>query len=115
MHRSEFLKELKEKFPDLTNDINQEYGQLHFEVNVMRKRAQKAIYDGDRKSLDLLFNLASIGYEKGNSDLKDAIDVSFVEPLEFKETKKNNYKWAWESMPETLKQLYLAFHGKVRM
>jgi hypothetical protein len=51
MHRSEFLKLLKERLPDLRMPVNQHKGLLHFEMDVLRKFAQRAIFEGDRSSL----------------------------------------------------------------
>ena len=110
MHRSEFLKLFKQEFPELTNDVNAEQGLLHFEVGVLKKYDQRAIYDGDREKFLKCVQLAEAVYRKGNAALKDAIDVSFVEELEFTPSPKSNYAWAWEIMPNTLKSLYVAFH-----
>jgi hypothetical protein len=113
MHRSEFLAELKSKVPELRNDLNEEQGQLHFEVDVMRKRAQLAMKSGEVDILNLLFDIALRGYENGTSALKNAIDVSFVEALDFDNTKKHSYEWAWKAMPERLKKLHIAFHREI--
>lgn len=115
MHRSEFLKLLKHEFPELTNDVNAGQGLLHFEVGVLKKYAQRAIYDRDREKFLKCLQLAEAAYREGNATLKDAIDVSFVEELEFTPSPKSNCAWAWEMMPNTLKTLYIAFHGSPKI
>ncbi len=114
MHRSEFLELLKRRLPELRIAVNRQEGLLHFEVGELRKHAQRAIYDEDRVLLAICFRLAEEGYAKGDKELQNAIDTSFVEELEFK-TPHNSYPWAWEMMPSVLKRLYLEFHGDQRI
>ena len=105
MHRSEFLKLIKEALPELRDEINRQEGLLHFEVGVLRKRAQRAIYDGDRDVLCICFRLAEQAHKTGGKKLKAAIDQSFVEDLDFG-TADNPRSWAWEMMPAQLQSLY---------
>lgn len=110
MHRSEFLAELKALFPELKNKSNKECGLLHFEINVFKNFTQRAIYEGEREKVSLCFEFANRVYVEGNGDLRDAIDVSFVEILDFESTPKRNAEWAWNCFPEELKSLYNKFH-----
>lgn len=107
MHRSEFLKELKKAFPHLREGINKEFGLLHLEVNVFTLFTQQCINKQDSEKLMKCYKLAEKAYRIGDARLKNAIDVSFVEPLEFK-----NNKWAWDMMPDILQKLFTSFHGK---
>ncbi len=107
MHRSEFLKALKDQLPALTQKVNAEQGLLHFEVEVLRRFAQEAINRHEHEALVKSYKLADDACSSGNANLKDAIDVSFVEPLAFQKSDK----WAWEIMPQQLKDLYVRFHG----
>jgi hypothetical protein len=110
MHRSEFLKFVKDALPGLRDAINQQEGLLHLEVGVLRKCAQRAIWDADRDTLSICFRLAEQAYENGDRQLKNAIDVSFVEELEFGSAENRKIS-AWEMMPVTLRVLYEQFHG----
>lgn len=107
MHRSEFLKELKSLFPELREPINREKEELHFEMTVLHVFAQKLIREQNEIELAKVFKLANKAAVQGNNRLKEAIDLSFVEGLNFKGRKS-----AWEAMPVELQNLYLAFHGK---
>lgn len=49
-HRSIFIKEVKEAFPDIKDTINAEYGLLHCEMHVFCDYVQKLIDSGDKKS-----------------------------------------------------------------
>ena len=112
MDRSEFLRIVKKQFPDLREPINKEQGLLHFEVDVLRRYSQRAIFEGDRQALANCFKIAEQAYLEGNRSLKNAIDISFVEDLDFV-TPHIRYDWAWDMLPIPLKSLYKAFHSDV--
>ena len=105
MDRSEFLRVIKDKYPNLKNAINKEFGQLHGEMNVFHNFAQDCLDRDDEVALVDCFNLAASIYIKGDKKLKNAIDVSFVEGFRF-----SGKKWAWKILPSNLKQLYIRFH-----
>ncbi len=107
--RSQLLRDLKAAFPQITTKLNAEQGQLHFEVDVFQRFAQRAIDDGDRDLVVRCFALADMYLTQGNAAVRDAIDVSFVEPLDFG-SRARERGWAWDAMPEALKQAYVAFH-----
>lgn len=98
MHRSEFLKLLKQEFPQLRENINGEEGLLHLEMNVFHLYVQELLLKKDIDNVQKAFLLANDAFIKGNRKLKNAIDVSFVEGLKLK-----NQKWAWKIFPEPLK------------
>ncbi len=107
MDRSKFLKKLKQKFPNLTNALNGEMGQFHFEMEVFYRFTQDQLNNNNEEVLLECFQLANEFYDKGDKKLKNAIDVSFVENLNFQQK-----KWAWELLPQKLQQLYIEFHLK---
>ncbi|WP_434777595.1 DUF7674 family protein [Neisseria sp. Ec49-e6-T10] len=108
LHRSDFLRELKETFPELTKDINKQGGLLHFEMTVFSLFVEQQIKQKNQDIVLNCFQLADKFYRLGNSKLKNAIDVSFLEPLLILKTEK----WAFDLLPQTSKQLFLAFHGE---
>lgn len=110
MHRSEFLKLLKQRLPELQSAVNRQEGLLHLELEELRKYAQRAIFDGNRAVLEICFRLAQEGYVEGDKNLRNAIDVSFVEELEFV-TPHKSHAWAWDMLPGVLKRLFEDFHG----
>jgi hypothetical protein len=111
LHRSEFLRELKQTFPELRADLNREYGLLHFEVAAFCRHTQAAIDSGDRVAVSLAFKLAERYLLLGNARMQNAIVVSYVEDLDFKDSKTAR-SWAWEQLPLSLKAEYEKFHGK---
>ena len=50
-------------------------------------------------------------YRKGSKDVRDCIDVSFVENL-FWRVRQEDAAPVWDLLPEHLQELYLGFHGR---
>jgi hypothetical protein len=105
--RSEFLRRLKSYFPNLRSDLNQQQGLLHFEVSEFRKYTNNLVREGNKDKVKSCFKIAEQGYLHGNAKMKNAIDVSYVEDLEF-----YGKAWAWQLLPNVLKDLYVGFHHK---
>jgi hypothetical protein len=111
LHRSPFLREVKMLFPDLARELNAQMGGLHFEVDKFRKFTQRKMLDGEREHVALCFSLAEKYYNTGNSAMRNAIDVSFVELLVFS-TPRTDMAWAWDRFPRIFMELYESFHRK---
>ena len=71
LHRSIFLKELKEAFPQLRDAINAQYGLLHLEVHVFTDFVQHAISDGDKETVRLSFMMAERYYSGGDAHMRN--------------------------------------------
>jgi hypothetical protein len=102
LHRSIFLKELKETFPLLRADINAQWGLPHLEVSVFRDLVQQAITEGDEETVRLSLMMAERYYRDGNAYMSNAICVSFVEHLDLRKA-----QWAWDLLGSGLKRAYL--------
>lgn len=113
LDRSVLLKELKHHFPELRGDINSEGGLLHFEVGAFYQFTQSKIDAGEVEIVKQCFNLAEKYYLNGNSNVKNAIGVSFAECFNFNSTKKNKREWAWDIFPLPLKNEYISVRGKL--
>ena len=111
LDRSQLLRELKAAFPELTAQLNAQQGLPHLEVDALRRFAQRAIFEGERDVAARCFSIAARYLCDGNAATRKAIDVSFVEPLEF-ESPAAKHRWAWEALPAPLKKAYVDFHGK---
>ena len=111
LERSQFIKELKALFPELIPEINQEEGLFTFEIEAFCAFTQKKINDGEREDVARCFQIADKYYQDGNQKFQDIISTCFVENLNFKNTKRNYREWAWDLLPQALKDDYLAFHG----
>ena len=105
LHRSLFLKEIKESFPELRDDLNQQWGLLHLEMHAFYRFVQSRIDDEDRGSVDKAFQLADKYLRKGNADLVNALSVSFLEHLNFEDGRAKR-SWARSHMTSALLKQY---------
>ena len=110
LHRSQLIAELKEAFPELKDDINAEMGQLVFEVEAFRRYTQAKIDSGDIEAVGQCFSIARKYYLHGNRQVRDVIDICFVEDLIFQNSKKTDRDWAWQVLPAELQEAYTRFH-----
>jgi hypothetical protein len=102
-HRSILLKELKATFPELRAILNAEGGLLHPEMSRFAEFVRDAIRCRDEVTVKEALAIAGRHYRDGALALRNALAVSFVEHLSFR-----NDPWAWELLPATLKDVYLA-------
>jgi hypothetical protein len=102
LHRSIFLKELKGAFPQLTDELNAQYGLLHLEMHVFANFAQRCVTAGDLEKARRCFMIGEKYCADGNADMRTALVVSFVEHLNLSKT-----PWAWELLGPCLKNIYL--------
>ena len=107
LHRSEFLKELTSIFPQLTHELNQQLGLLHLEVHVFTRFVQSLIVTGDKSNLTKAFQIADKYLREGNGDITNALAVSFLEHLNFKDGKVSR-SWAEEYLSASLKVEFVA-------
>ncbi len=106
-HRTPFINAIKQTFPELASKLNAQKGQLHFEMDVLRKYVERAISNHTQAVVLRAFEIADSFYRDGNASLRNAIDVSFVEPIDF----SGANTWAWELLPADLQKLHIDFHG----
>jgi hypothetical protein len=66
------------------------------------------------KSTDLssIFSYFDERLRRSDKKVKNCIDVSFIENL-FWEVQPSSAKNAWDAMPDSMKQLYVQFHGRL--
>ena len=113
IHQSQFIHLVKERWPQLTEDINAEGDLLHIQVKHIRNLVQSFINSHYTQDLEDAFSFLEHAYQNGNGAVQNAIDVSIIEELEFADRGKLSRKWAWDYVPPKLKELYIAFHGRI--
>lgn len=112
-HRSIFLKEVKEKFPEIRKAINSEGGLLHCEVGVFLDYVMQLIRKHDKERVIDAFKIIERHYHLGNRELANAIAISFLEDLDLG-LSKGNVSWAYEYLPKSLIKDYESlrkYHG----
>jgi hypothetical protein len=105
LHHSQFMKKVKETFPELRMEINKQYGLIHLEVSVFTRFVQGLIDSGGKDTLVKALQIANYFILYGNGKVVNALTVSFLEHLNFKNGKVPR-QWAWECMTPALKDQY---------
>lgn len=121
MNTFTLVKDVQTKFPELAASANQEHiykfkdedfdlDSLWFESFANSVNRAMSSENG-LETCRLVFNYFSEVYEKEDSEIRNCIDVSFVENL-FWNVSSENSEICWQYLPENLKHLYLGFHGR---
>jgi hypothetical protein len=106
-HRSEFLKEFKQLFPELRKEVNAQYGLLHLEMLEFENFVNARIAEGDPVAVSTAFQLIDRVLKEGNSELKNAAAVSFLENMNFEDSRVAR-RWAAKLMPPLVSECYEA-------
>ncbi|TXI94472.1 MAG: hypothetical protein E6Q34_04605 [Burkholderiaceae bacterium] len=102
-HRSQLIAAIKEKFPELRAEINQERGLLLYEVAVLIRFVQAKIDLGDRESVPVAYQLLNEFYMNGNLAVSSIIRDAVAEDLVLTQTKSLDRTWAFSLLPAALK------------
>jgi len=101
------LKKLEELFPELVTVLHEDTidGSLHLQLGVFSKFTQRAIYTRDVETFDAACKLFIELYTEGELELVKALNVSFLEHLDFGEGEPPCL-WAYHAMPEKMKEAF---------
>jgi len=86
IHRSIFLKEVKEQFPQLRSELNFQDGLLYFEVQVFLKFVQACIDEGDRNKTRSVVSEVNRYFAQGTPALVEAIRIGICEDVRFEDS-----------------------------
>ena len=114
LHRSEYLKEVKKKFPSVTADINKQDGLLSFEIDVFIRYTQGLINTNQKAAVEKAFSILNRFYVNGNKALHELIRNAVCEDLVFENSNAFVREWAYGILPEPLKverEKWLKFMG----
>lgn len=123
MNLDDFCNDIKKRFPYISSRADQEYDaywnslvEMEFSSYFWFESLTNAINREMRRNTppeDCLSLFDAIGqrYRDGQSEVKNAIDVAFVENL-FWQVPGGDSMPFWEIMPCNLKELYVGFHGR---
>lgn len=123
MNIEEYCKDIKSKFPEvsqLSDQLYDDYWNYLVETEfssyswleslakaINRRMSHTNIHD----DITEIFRITSNAYSIGDSELRKAIDVAFVENL-FGQVSKENCSHFWRTLPSNLQHLYIGFHGR---
>jgi hypothetical protein len=104
LNRDAVVALLIESFPSIEDELKDETwaGLLHLEMACFARLTQGWIDNGEKAKLDKSFALARGFFINGDEDVKNAVYVSFLENLNFRDGKKAR-AWARERLPVELK------------
>ena len=105
LHRSTFLKEVKQLFPAIPDELNEQYGLLHLAMQVVYRSVQDLIDNGERNKLTEVSRLIDSHVTNSNREIVKAISVSFLEQLNFTDGKTQRAS-VKASMPAELGQQF---------
>jgi len=94
VHRSVFLKELKEHYPDLTGKLNSQESVFFREVAVFLEYVQHHIDNEDQENTKILLQRIDRYYTSGDRALSELIRNGVCEDMRFEDTKTKNRAWA---------------------
>ena len=105
LHRSAFLVDVKALLPPIRNELNQQHGLLHLEMEVVRRTVQDMIDHGERDKLTDTYGLLNRYLMEGKREIVNAIAVSLLERLNFSDGKRQR-AWAGALMPPELNKQF---------
>jgi len=116
----DLYREVRERFPQAAAGADLEHKRLGFEVgskysylwfghlaNALNLEMAKGVPFGTHAAL---FRFFSDAFLKGSEEVKECVDVSFVENL-FWQVDMVRAQDYWQGLPQPLKDLYIGFHG----
>jgi hypothetical protein len=83
MHRSAFIKSLREQFPAIEPWLKGYRDNLTFEMMRFRHFTEDAIARGDYDLVRKCFQVLNSAFASGNRHVRNAVVVSFLEHLDF--------------------------------
>jgi hypothetical protein len=106
MHGKEFFTDMEKEFPEFAEELNwYEDDLIHPKMEVFSRYTKQQIKDGNDKELIRCFNFLEERLEKIDSELENAIYVSYCETL-LLENKEDTMKQKRKLMFKKLKWYY---------
>jgi hypothetical protein len=108
MNREQFLDRLAAQFPDVAAQIRpDETGLLHCEVAAFRRATEEAM-DAERLwAVEKHFRFVEELLSKAGPELRNALEVSYLEDLALGEWSAARYKAVKERMPRSLRSILI--------
>ncbi len=109
--RDEFLTRLASDFPDVVAHIDQyATGSLHCEVAAFRRATEQAIDTGRSWEAEKHFRLVEELLREAGPELRNALEVSYLEDFALGECTPKRRQVVRERMPTTLHQVLVGYH-----
>ncbi len=102
---TEAIKKIEKEFPTISENLREDEGLLHVQIGEFSHLVQSFIDDENavefRRVCDLFVSL----FVSASSELKNALNVSFLEHLNFTDGKKKR-RWAYNAMPPLMRKAW---------
>ncbi len=101
------IRFIESRFPDLADDLHDKIadGLLHIQIGAFSKLAHYAIDSGDEVSWDQITDTFMRLWENCTPDVENALNVSFLEQLNF-DNAKITRSWAYDKMPDVMRKAF---------
>jgi hypothetical protein len=98
---------IEREFPEIRDELRDEDwdGLIHLQVSVFGRRLQAAIDDRDHMTFQRACTLFLELFENGDPSLVNALNVSFLEHLDFYDGKRKR-QWAYLEMPPKMRSAF---------
>jgi len=108
-----FINMLGSEFPEALAGINEyERGLLHLEMAAFRRLVEKAIDNGRLWSAEKYFRFVEQVLSEADSDVRNAIEVSFLEDFALGEFTPPRYEAVRRRMPRHLREILIQVDKK---
>lgn len=113
MTAAEAIKNIQAEFPEITGLIQEDEGLLHLQIATFSHLVQAFIDSGNRENFARACVLFTTLYSQAAPDLENALNVSFLEHLEFSDG-DHERRWAYSAMPESMRAAWDAMDEYIR-
>jgi hypothetical protein len=109
--REEFLARLTVEFPEVIAQIDQyQAGKLHCEVGVFLRATEEAMDTGRLWAAERHFRLVDELLAVAGPELRNALEVSYLEGLALGNCTPDRYRAVKERMPKSMRAQLIAHH-----
>ena len=98
---------IKSRFPNLADDLHDEIadGLLHIQIGVFSRFAQSVIDSEDERLWGQVTDTFVCLWKNCTLDVENALNVSFLENLNFDDGKSKRF-WAYSEMPDAMRKAF---------
>ena len=101
----EALARIEIDYPKISEEIQEDEGLLHIQIGTFSHLVQSFIDNNDAQAFEGACNLFVELFQDAAPELKNALNVSFLEHLNFIDG-KNVRSWAYKAMPKSMKEAW---------
>lgn len=113
--REEFLNRLATEFPEAAAQVRpDEAGLLHCEVAAFRRATERALDAGRLWEAEQHFRLVAELLQDAGPELRNALDVSYLEDLALWKCTPARHHAVKERMPKSLRETLIRYHEQWR-